>query len=148
MEPGKRFERKFKESLELLGGFAHRIEDGGRYSLNDQPGDFYYFSPDGIANLIECKATREKSFPFKLLRDSQVASLLAFERVSRSTRSWVAVNYYGKNVAKDNRCFLVPINGYVQYAAACGRKSLPVFAAGEIGTECPKVKGNIWALPL
>lgn len=148
MKPGKRFERKFGESLGLLNGIAYRIEDGGMYSFNDQPGDFYYFSPDGTSHLIECKATKEKSFSFRLVREGQIASLLAFESVSRSTRSWVAVNFYGENVAKDNRCFLIPIEKYVRYVATCERKSLPIAVAGGIGTECPKIKGNIWALPL
>ena len=151
--PGKRFERKFKQSLDLRG-YALRIQDkcflgfNGRLLSEPGEGDFWYFASTGDAYLIECKATKGHRFPLSKLRDEQEESLAEFDRVAHSTHGMVALNYYGEDVRKDNRCVLVPIGAYRRHKHTSGRKSLTVEEAVRLGTECPRIKGNIWELPI
>lgn len=151
VNPGKRFEDKFKDSLDRKG-YALRIQDkvfmgqNGRLLSKEGEGDFWFFSGTGDVFLIECKATGTRRFPFEKL--TQEESLLGFEQVAGNFHSLVALNFYGENVRTDNRCFLIPIRDYMDYKLACGRKSMPLSAAEQVGTECPRIKGNIWDLPL
>lgn len=151
INPGKRFEEKFKESLDRKG-YALRIQDkvfmgqNGRLLSKEGEGDFWYFAKSGDVYLIECKATGVPRFPFDKLTQEQ--SLVDFEAVAESYHSLVALNFYGENIRTDNRCFLIPIWDYLDYKLTCGRKSMPLSAAEQVGTECPRIKGNIWDLPL
>ena len=47
MNPGKRFEGKFRESLDLLPGYGMRIIDGGDRLKERMPADFWYFPHHG-----------------------------------------------------------------------------------------------------
>ena len=93
MKPGKRFERKFRESLSRLPGLHVRIIDGGDRLKERMPADFWYFPKRGGAVLIECKATRGKSIRHD--RVTQLDALLDFDAVSDTTASLIAVNFYG-----------------------------------------------------
>lgn len=149
--PGKRFEAKFKDSLDRKG-YALRIQDkvfmgqDGRLLSKEGEGDFWFFSKTGDVFLIECKATGVPRFPFDKLTQEQ--SLKDFDQVAHNTHSLVALNFYEGNGRTVSRCFLIPIGDYAEYKRTCGRKSMPLSAAAEVGTECPRIKGGIWDLPL
>ena len=143
MNPGKRFEDKFRESLDLLPGFGMRIIDGGDRLKERMPADFWYFPTTGGAYLIECKAVMGKSLP--IAKVTQLPELLRFEGTSPDCHALIAVNFYGKNIRKDNRCLLMRA---VTFAALSGgkRKSVPLKAFEHLGYEAPRIKGNIWDL--
>lgn len=154
MNPGKRFEDKFRRSLELRDGLPMRLQDkcflgrDGRLLSEPSEGDFLFFGRDGHAYLIECKATGVARFPFDKLKEKQERSLLDFDAVADNCHGLVALNFYGSDIRKDNRCFLVGIRDYLEYKRACGRKSMPLSAAEEVCTECPRIKGAVWELPV
>lgn len=144
MRPGKRFEAKFRQSLMRLPGRAYRIHDGGNRVLEVEPGDFWYFSPTGRAFLIECKAEAGPSIRHDRL--TQLDALLGFEAVSDRAASLVAVNFYGRDIRRDNRCILVPAWAFAAHALTGGRASLSAKEAERIGIEAPRAKGNVWDL--
>lgn len=150
MEPGKRFEDKFSTSLHLLPGASHRIEDGGAVAKNQQYGDFYFFALDGHTYLIECKATKLKSFEVRKLRASQMAKLKNWERTHPKTRhSVIALNFYGDDVEKDNDCILIRYADYeylTRKAFNTGRASIPREWLEGYGHLQERIKGNIWKL--
>lgn len=143
MNPGKRFERKFRESLSLMPGYHLRIVDGGDRLKERMPGDFWYFPASGGALLIECKAVRGRSLP--LSRVTQIDELVRFDRNSPTCKALVAVNFYGEDVRRDNRCLLMPAP---VFAALSGgrRRSMPLKAFEALGVEAPRVSGNVWDL--
>lgn len=143
MNPGKRFEGKFRESLALLPGYGMRIIDGGDRLKERMPADFWYFPTTGGAYLIECKAVKGKSLPIDRL--TQLDELVRFDRNSPDCHALVAVNFYGENIRTNNRCLLM---GASAFAALCGgrRRSVPMAAFTALGHEAPRIKGNIWDL--
>lgn len=153
VNPGKRFERAFKASLDREG-YALRMPDkcfvgyGGRILSEPSEGDFWFFAESGHAFLIECKATAQKSFPFGKLRPEQEEALSRFDSVSPMTHGLIALNFYGEKLRERNRLYIVGIGEYLAYKRSCGRKSLPEEAAARIGRECPREKGGSWGVPL
>lgn len=141
--PGKRFERKFRESLRLLPGYSMRIVDGGDRLKERMPADFWYFPTSGGACMIECKAVRGRSLPID--RVTQLDGLTRFERTSPDCHALVAVNFYGSDIRNDNRCLLMRAS---TFAALCGgkRRSVPLAAFSTLGCEAPRIRGNIWDL--
>ena len=137
MDSGKRFEERFSASLKALPGWSHRIEDGGRGSFNKQPGDYLYGPEGGGMVLIECKAAKGR---FELRRigagekDGQLAQLLEFQAKDR--RSVVAINFYGDDYRKHNRCILIPALFFIGVEGA----SITEEQAARMGVECPRVK--------
>lgn len=144
MNPGKRFEAKFRKSLSMLPGWHMRIHDGGRSTVERMPADFWYFPKSGGSYLIECKATRGKSIRHD--RVTQIDALLKFDSLNDQTASLVAVNFYGDDVRRDNRCVIVPAPLFARHAAESGRSSLPLSDAVSIGWEAERVHGNLWDL--
>lgn len=93
MNPGKRFEGRFRKSLSLLPGWSVRLQDGGKVAKTQMPGDFLYLH-GGEHWLIECKATALGSLPFKNVADEQLAELSRFERKGDVFHALVAINFY------------------------------------------------------
>lgn len=156
MTPGKRFERKFRESLDLLPGWNARFRDnsagyGGAYGnakMNQaNPGDFIYLDVSGRRYLVECKATKQASFPFKDVRDEQLAELKRFEDMGPGFKGYLAINFYLGDTRLKNECVLVNIDAFLAYRKATTRKSIPEAEAAAIGWRCLKERGNIWKLP-
>lgn len=153
VNPGKRFERSFKASMDAVG-YALRIPDrcflapSGRLLSEPSEGDFLFFAENGRSYLVECKATAQASFPFASLRPEQEAELLRFDAVGPTTTGLVALNYYGESLRRRNALYLLPIRAYLAAKGSIGRKSLPESVAAEVGTPCPRAAGGIWALPL
>lgn len=146
VNPGKRFEGKFRKSLLLLPGASCRFEDGGAVAKNRQLADFMYWDYDGNSFAFECKATKKPAFPMCDMGDGQMDGLLEWESMHESYHALVALNFYGENVARDNRCILVEARSLMRYLEYRGRKSIPADDAAEIGCECGRLAGNIWAL--
>lgn len=146
VNPGKRFEGKFRKSLLLLPGASCRFEDGGAVAKNRQLADFMYWDYDGNSFAFECKATKKPAFPMCDMGDGQMDGLLEWESMHESYHALVALNFYGENVARDNRCILVEARSLMRYLEYRGRKSVPADDAAEIGWECGRLAGNIWAL--
>lgn len=146
MNPGKRFESRFHKSIKQLPGASYRILDGGRNTTIDVPGDFWFFSDDGYDYLIECKATKERSFPASHIRKNQVESLLAHDHHRERDVGIIALNFYGENIRRKNNCYLIRIDDFLAYLLSEGRKSIPEKAAEEIGVRCPEASGY-WVLP-
>lgn len=156
MTPGKRFEAKFHRSLELLDGWCTRFRDnsagfGGKYGggkMNQaNPGDFLFIARNGRSYLVECKATKQRSFPFANVSDDQLAELLRFERMGATSKAYIAINFYQGDTRLKNECILVGIEPFLAYRKATTRKSLPEDEAERIGWRCEVIKGNIWSLP-
>ena len=156
MTPGKRFEDKFHRSLNLLDGWSTRFRDnsagfGGQYGGGKMnranPGDFLFIATNGRSYLVECKATKSKSFPFEKIRDGQIKELLKFDASSPMSSSFVAINFYEGDARKKNECILVGIGEFVAFMKSTERKSIPEADAERIGWRCGKAKGNIWELP-
>lgn len=158
--PGKRFERKFRESLAMLPGWHARFRDnsagfGSKYGNGamsaTNPGDFIYLdSRDGMGRnryLIECKATSQPSFPFGKISDEQLAELARFERTGRDFKAYIAINFYMGNGRLKNECILVSIDQFLAYRKGTTRKSIHEDDAARIGWRCGPAKGNIWKLP-
>lgn len=126
-----------------------RIEDGGGIAKNQQYGDFFYWDYDGFDWLIECKATREKSFPIANLRAEQMAKLKTYQEVSAHHRSVIAINFYGQNLKEVNDCILINYTAYehlVKAALEAGRASIPRKWLEECGRLQKRVQGGLWAL--
>lgn len=148
MNPGKRFEAKFHESLRRLPGVSMRIYDGGQYAKIQQMGDFLYWDFFGHTWLFECKATKEKSFPIAKLKDHQLEGLLQFDSLHESNHGIIAINFYGENVREKNNCYLVTATRYQHELENLGRSSFPEEMISEMGILCAPDKDNVWKLPL
>lgn len=150
MNPGKRFEGSFHESLHALPGASMRVLDGGK-SINIRVwGDFLYFADDGHVWLFECKSTALRSLPFLQVKEHQLESLSRFDSLHDHFHGVIAVNFYdGDNVRRKNDCWLVPVSDYMEFVKHSGRKSMP---EGSIGIPCAPIndpsKKAKWVLPL
>lgn len=157
---GKGFEAEFSRSLKALPGFGFRLLDGGPNVRIKQPGDFIYCG--AITWLIECKTTKQRSFPFRNIQPHQIESLMCWEQADtfsdalakrndrymeyllendeRGRLSLVAIRYetYG-------RMFLCPIRDIVNEMETA--KSMSVERASQVGIECKKQNG-VWLLGL
>lgn len=139
MNPGKRFENKFRESL---GGITIRINDkvsvrNGFVVSKESEADFVCFQESGNVYLVECKATSLKSFPFSKIEEHQENSLVDFENLHPYFHGLIALEFYDKRGYRyPKRMFLVGIKDFLSYKLSCGRKSLPINDAEKIGTEC------------
>ena len=153
VNPGKRFERAFKASMDAIG-YALRIPDrcflapSGRLLSEPSEGDFLFFAEDGRSYLVECKATKLSRFPFDKLRPEQEAELARFAAVSEACHGIVALNFYGEKLRERNALYLVEIEDYMRHKAASKSKSLSEGEAEAIGVRCERRKGGIWGLPL
>ena len=142
MDSGKRFESRFSTSLHRLAGasthgYATRLEDGGATAKNRQLADFLFFSDDGHTWAIECKATKERSFPLTNLRDNQMDELHRFEYGKEKRHSVLAINFWDEPYRDHNDCYLILFANYCTLyvrAAEMGRASIPrewIEAAGK-----------------
>lgn len=142
MNPGKRFENKFRESL---GGITIRINDkvsvrNGFVVSKESEADFVCFQESGNVYLVECKATSLKSFPFSKIEEHQENSLVDFENLHPYFHGLIALEFYNKESYRlPKRMFLIGIKDFLFYKTSCGRKSIPIKDAEAIGTECPYI---------
>ena len=145
MNPGKRFEKKFKESMEPHA-FVLRIPDNvvffkGRAIGNESDADFLIVNGD-CSFLVECKATSQRSLEFRKVMEHQEVSLIEFDETGERSHGFLAVEFYDNaSYRKPHRMFLLPISEWMRYKAESGRKSMPIKAFAELGVELAYAKG-------
>ena len=154
-KPGKRFEAKFKRTLETFaenaGGEALRLCDGGRWGFEQQPADFISVY-EGKTFLWECKAHHawrgDKFTRWPLDRiQAQAPRLMKWERSSWNVSSFVAVNLYGDDINTQNECYVIPITRI--HDLLCDRtdhhlRSLGLEDFERYGFRLKPAKGNVW----
>lgn len=149
MKPGKRFEQKFRASVDA-DSFAMRIADKvfqaqGKIYSEESEADFLVSSGAGIF-LIECKATLLNNLPFRQVKDHQMNSLLEFDTSNEHAHGLLAVEFYNaKSYRAPKIMYLLDVNDWIAYTASSNRKSMPRSAFEQLGIECP-YQGSIYAL--
>lgn len=143
--PGKRFEEKFRRSVEELGErhFVMRVPDklvpvgGGRTISKPTEADFVVACRAGTF-LVECKATSKKSLEFGKVEEHQERALSAFDAYPRS-HGLLAVEFYDQTSYRTaRRMFLLRISDWLAYKESSGRKSMPIKAFEEMGSEAER----------
>lgn len=136
---GKAFEAAFSKALKAeFGDNCFRIPDGDARAKVQMPGDFIAYGR--LTWLIECKSTVDNSFPFRNVQEHQLVTLTRWEDSDAKRMSLIAIHY-----ARHGRMFLLRPSDFIAEMLSCGRKSLTVEKAAELGIEC-KRKGGIWSL--
>lgn len=144
--PGKRFERKFSESIPD-GVFCIRIPDkvyllNGKTYSEETEADF--IASDGThAYLIECKATSSRSLRRDSVRPHQERSLSEFDSLGDNAHGVLAVEFYDKaGYRKPKRMFLLPIERWFTFwKIVPSRSSMPIHAFESMAYEVPYSKG-------
>lgn len=142
MNPGKRFERKFAESMP---GWVMRIPDkmnvyNGVVIGEETEADYLAVSGDH-AYLIECKAVNRPRLEYYNVKEHQERSLAEFDAQGDHMHGLLAVEFYDKGGYRlPKRMFLLPIGEWLHFRAEAERSSMPIKAFEELGTECPYVK--------
>lgn len=145
MNAGKRFEQKFRESIEPHA-YVLRIPDnvymrGNRLMGNESEADFLVVTGTD-SYLVECKATNKPSLQFYNVKEHQEVSLMEFDDIGERSHGLLAVEFYDKaGYHKPHRMFLLPISEWMRYKAEAGRKSMPVKAFEQLGVELTYEKG-------
>lgn len=146
MNPGKRFEKKFGDSVEG-SGLVVRIPDkliakGNRIISEESEADFLVFFNDD-SFMVECKAVNRNYLQFYNVKEHQEDSLSRFDSFSAKTHGILAVEFYDKaGYRKPKRMFLLTIDEWMLYKESSGRKSMPIRDFEALGIECPYVKGK------
>lgn len=141
MNPGKRFEKKFLESVDPHG-FILRIPDKiytyqGRIYSDESEADFIIASGTE-SYLVECKATCKSCLPFEMVKEHQETALLEYDEVGRNAHGLLAVEFYDKaGYRYPKRMFLLPIVEWLKFKASTTRKSMPISEFEKIGIEIP-----------
>lgn len=145
MNPGKRFEQKFRESMEPHA-FVLRIRDNvtfknGHTFGEESEADFLVANSES-SYLVECKATSKKSLEFYNVKEHQEESLLDFDGLGDLTHGFLAVEFYSKEgYRKPHTMFLLPITEWMRFKGSSDRKSVPISYFREHGIEVPYKKG-------
>lgn len=146
MNEGKRFEQKFRESLNQCG-FILRIPDklimrGGHLFSEQTEADFIAVVGDETF-LIECKAVGTKSLPYQNVKEHQERSLHEFDHAGKHSHGILAVEFYDKKrYGGANNMFLMPIETWLAFKDEESRKSMPIAVFEERGVKCPYAKGK------
>ena len=145
MNPGKRFEEKFRKGASAAG-YVMRIPDkiywnGQRVMSEESEADFLVFAESGTW-MVECKASSQKRLAFDRVKEHQERSLSEFEWIGKSNHGLLAIEFYGTDYRKDKRMFLLPISRWLEFERAGGRSSMPMSEVERLGVECPHVKGG------
>lgn len=128
VDPGKRFESRFRESLTELGLCVERIPDkvywtGSRLVSEETSSDFcawYAQCVDGKLRsfLVENKACSQHRLAYSRLKQHQHDALAEFDSMHADMHGFVAVNYYDPvSIANMDTCFMVPIGVWDEHAA-------------------------------
>ena len=145
MNPGKRFEQKFRESIEPYA-YVLRIPDnvymcGNRLIGSESEADFLVVTGTD-SFLVECKATNKKSLQFYNVKEHQETSLMEFDDIGERSHGFLAVEFYDKaGYHKPHRMYLLPIVEWMRYKEESGRKSMPMSAFDELGVRLEYQKG-------
>ena len=140
-EAGKRFEEKFKLTMERAGLIAMRIPDvanvrsGVRYG-RDTMADFVVMG-DGVTCLVECKATSSRNLRHDRVHRHQVRSLLDVDAME-GHMGLLAVEFFDRRGYRfPHRMYLLPVSEWVRHMETSGRKSMPEGDFARLGVELP-----------
>lgn len=139
MNPGKRFEEKFRLTMEPHA-FVLRIPDavfvnGGKVMSSETEADFLVATQDD-AYLVECKATSLKSLKYENVKSHQEDSLFGFEELGERNHGILAVEFYNREgYRKPHQMFLLPIAEWFAFKASSNRKSMPIAEFRKRGVE-------------
>lgn len=147
MKPGKRFEEKFRATMEPHG-YVLRIPDnvhmtGGRLVGSETDADFMV--ADGTDTyLVECKATNRPRLEFHNVKSHQEEALADFDALGERCHGFLAVEFYDREgYRRPHRMFLLPIARWLAYKERGVRKSMPLSAFEEQAVELP-YKGSAY----
>lgn len=153
---GSVLQSQFRDSVREFSGMAWRIPDStflmgdGKVGSRKSPADFFVFvAKDSVVHicLCECKAESKKSIRFERLEPHQKDALVEIQELDPLCYGFVVVNFYGADVRKENRLFMVPVAVWCEWLEALEgeRKSVPLnlFEQDERVIECPRV-GTCW----
>ena len=135
---GKLFESRVASSLKRLGGMSMRVLDGGAMAKVPQWCDYIYAPVGARTYFVECKSTGERSLPFANIRDHQIDDLVDIADGSGGTR----IGLFAIEFRVHDRMFCIDAGKLATHMATCGRKSLTVEAAEQLGIECVKTRGG------
>ena len=146
MRQGKRFEEKFRATMEPHG-YVLRIPDnvhmaGGRLVSTETDADFM-IQTGTDAYLVECKATGEGRLPFYNVKEHQEEALQDFDALGDRCHGFIAVEFYDRRGYRfPHRMFLLPIGEWVRFRREGGRKSMPVAEFERLAVEVPYGRGS------
>lgn len=141
VKAGKRFERKFREAMELHA-YVLRIPDNvhmahGRMVSEETDADFIVVTGDDTY-LVECKATNRPRLEYGNVKGHQELALAAFNVMGEHCHGFLAVEFYDKRGYRyPHRMFLLPIAEWLRYKDESGRSSMPIGAFEAAGVEVP-----------
>lgn len=139
MNPGKRFEEKFRLTMEPHA-FVLRIPDSvymqeGHIKSNETEADFIVVTKTDTY-LVECKATAKKSLSYSNVKEHQEAALFDFDEVGEHTHGILAVEFYDHaGYRRPHQMFLLPISEWLEFKALSDRKSMPISWFEERGVK-------------
>lgn len=147
MNPGKRFEQKFREAVERNGmtiRIADKLIPKGDHVISEQSEADFLVAQNGEIFLIECKATCAKSLPFEKVQEHQEDSLLEFSDQGEHTHGILAVEFYEKSTryGSGNNCYLLPIEAWFGFKKITDRKSMPLSAFELLAKKCSYKNGG------
>lgn len=125
MNSGKRFEQCFRKSVPSHV-FYYRLKDSSNKWSNGNT----RFTPTNVCDaimydghilyLLELKSTKEKSLPFKNIRNHQISDLLSFSHFKNVICGFI-IEF---NVC--NACYFIEINQFNEFKSKSNRMSLPI----------------------
>lgn len=145
MNPGKRFEEKFRKGA-AAAGYVMRIPDkvfwnGRRVMSEESEADFLVFAETGTW-MVECKASSQKRLAFDKVKEHQERSLAEFEWIGKSNHGLLAIEFYGPNYRTDKRMFLLSVSKWLEFKRTTERSSMPLSEVERLGIECPHGRGG------
>lgn len=147
---GKAFEAALVKGFRSSDALAFRNTDAvfgnGRMSVKSLP-DMWVFRSTGEAFLVEAKAVKNKAIAFNRLADHQLASLTDFDGFATNFHGGIAVLFYDGIRNGLKRAFYITVHAWKVAMEHSERKSLPMSAAENFGTELTWKPGTGWLLP-
>lgn len=139
VNPGKRFEEKFRASM-AAHAYVLRIPDnvhvaGGRIVSTETDADFLVQTGTD-SYLVECKATNRPRLEYYNVKEHQEQALASFDALGERCHGFLAVEFYNKvSYRLPHRMFLLPIDRWIAFKEASGRKSMPLRTFSEQAVE-------------
>lgn len=151
MNPGKRFEQNFKESVPK-GVFCYRLRDGtanfsggGNENVRFQQTnicDFILFGDSqkyrtNLLYLLELKSTNQKSLPLTSIRDSQLEGLKTHSEMPYVEPGFVV------NFRVLDETYFLGVEKLVRFKEQHDRRSIPHAYIAENGVYIPEKKKKV-----
>ena len=151
INPGKRFEQNFQNSVDKETIFFHRLKDGSTRTApdgsqvrlkNKNVCDFILFLENRLV-LVELKSFLGKSMSFKNIKQKkedqeEFLKKLIFESRKENVEAYMILNFrnYEKTLA-------IEINTFYEYYTNTTRESIDIEKAFELGFLIPETKKQV-----